>query len=179
MTDFIFLTLLYVHIVFVVAWLGTTLFGGLFLLPVMPKLSPQGRSDFSRLIVPGSLRFALIAGTIALVDGVLLYSYINVFTTANATSAEGLPYIQTGALIGFLTLAVGTMLQMRTAREIQRVSSQLQQGPEAAGVAGSGVSAGSQMQVMAKLQSRAKTTALLGAALLLIVIALMVAGANL
>ncbi len=164
MADAIFVTLLFIHIIFVVAWLGASLFGNIVLFPLIPKLSAQARSDFSRLVVPGVFRYGLIAGMIALADGVLLYIYINFVNTIYATSSAGLPLIQAGALIGLLAVILVNSIQNNTMRKIQKISTQtLSQDDQ---------------RTVGLLQNRLKIAARTGAALLVIVLVLMVVGSN-
>ncbi len=177
MADPVFLTLLFVHIVFVVAWLGASLFGNIVLFPLMPKLSPEGRSDFSKLVVPRVFRYGLVAGMIALTDGVLLYVYINFVTTDNVTSPAGLPLIQAGAIIGLGALILVNSIQNNTMRKIQRISSQ-SPGQEAPGTSSSTQMGNHSNSAIGRLQNRLKIAARTGAVLLVIVLILMVLGTN-
>ncbi len=170
MADPVFLTLLFVHIIFVVAWLGASLFGNIVLFPLMPKLSPQGKSDFSKLVVPRVFRYGLIAGMIALTDGVLLYAYISFLNTNYATSSTGLPLIQAGAIIGLVALIVVNSVQNSAMRKIQRISAQTTPSQGAQGTS-------SDTQI-GWLQNRFKVAARIGATLLVIVLVLMVLGSN-
>ncbi len=177
MADAVFLTLLFIHIIFVVAWLGASLFGNIVLFPLMPKLSVQGRSDFSKLVVPRVFRYGLIAGTIALTDGVLLYVYINVTNTSNETSSLGQPLIQAGAVIGLVALIVVNAIQNNSMRHIQRVSAQTV-SQVARGTSSSAQTSDDSTLTIGLLQNRLKITARLGATLLVIVVILMVVGSN-
>ncbi len=164
MADAIFVTLLFIHIIFVVAWLGASLFGNIVLFPLIPKLSAQARSDFSRLVVPGVFRYGFIAGMIALADGVLLYIYINVITTSNPTSLAGLPLIQAGAIIGLFAAILVNSIQNNTMRKIQKISTQTPSQDD--------------QRTVGLLQNRLKIAARTGAALLVIVLILMVVGST-
>ncbi len=177
MADAVFLTLLFIHIIFVVAWLGASLFGNIVLFPLIPKLSVQGRSDFSKLVVPRVFRYGLIAGTIALTDGVLLYVYINVTNTSNETSSLGQPLIQAGAVIGLVALIVVNAIQNNSMRHIQRVSAQTV-SQVARGTSSSAQTSDDSTLTIGLLQNRLKITARLGATLLVIVVILMVVGSN-
>ncbi len=164
MADAIFVTLLFIHIIFVVAWLGASLFGNIVLFPLIPRLSPQARSDFSRLVVPGVFRYGLIAGMIALADGVLLYIYINVVNLSYATSSVGLPLIQVGAIVGLFAAILVNSIQNNTMRKIQKISTQTPGQDD--------------QRTVGLLQNRLKIAARTGAALLVIVLILMVVGSN-
>ena len=164
MADGIFVTLLFIHIIFVVAWLGGSLFGNIALFPLIPKLSAEARSDFSRLVVPGVFRYGLIAGMIALTDGVLLYIYINFINTSYATSIPGQPLIQAGAIIGLFAAILVNSVQNNTMRKIQKISTQTPSQDE--------------QRTTGLLQNRLKVAARTGAALLVIVVILMVVGSN-
>src|SRR5713226_9708670 len=172
MFDPVFLTLLFIHIVFVVAWLGASLFGNIVLFPLMPKLSPQGRSDFSKLLVPRIFRYGLVAGMIALADGVLLYVYINFVTTNNATSRAGSPLIQAGAIIRLGALVLVNSIQNSTMRRIQRISAQIP-GQKLQGTSPSSQMENDSTLAIGRLQNRLKIIARAGAALLVIALTLM------
>ena len=177
MADAVFLTLLFIHVIFVVAWLGASLFGNIVLFPLLPKLSVQGRADFSRLVVPGIFRYGLIAGVIALTDGVLLYVYINFINTNNPTSSAGLPLIQAGAVIGLVALIVVNAIQNNAMRHIQRVSAQTV-SQVARGTSSSAQTSDDSTLTIGLLQNRLKIAARIGATLLVIVVILMIVGSN-
>ena len=177
MFDAVFLTLLFIHIIFVVAWLGASLFGNIVLFPLMPKLSVQGRSDFSKLVVPGIFRYGLVAGMIALTDGVLLYVYVNFITTNNATSLPGQPLIQGGAVIGLAALIFVNVVQNNTMKHIQRVSAQTV-SQVARGTSSSAQTSDDSTLTIGRLQNRLKIVARIGATLLVIVVILMIVGSN-
>ena len=163
-SDAIFITLLFIHIIFVVAWLGASLLGNIVLFPLIPKLSAEARSDFSRLVVPGVFRYGLIAGMIALADGVLLYIYINVINTVYMTTPAGLPFIQAGAIVGLIAAILVNSVQNNTMRKIQKISTQTPSQDE--------------LRTIGRLQNRLKVAARTGAALLVIVLVWMVVGSN-
>ncbi len=164
MADAIFVTLLFIHIIFVVAWLGASLFGNIVLFPLTPKLSLQGRSDFSKLVMPGIFRYQLIAGVIAMIDGVLLYIYINFGNTFYATSPAGLPFIQAGAIVGLFAAILVNSIQNNAMRKIQKISAQTPSEDD--------------QRTIGRLQNRLKFSARTGAALLVIVLIWMVVGSN-
>ncbi len=164
MADAIFVMLLFIHIIFVVAWLGASLFGNIVLFPLIPKLSLQGRSDFSKLVMPGIFRYGLIAGMVALTDGVLLYIYINFVNTSYATSSAGLPFIQAGGIVGLFAAILVNSIQNNAMRKIQKISTQTPSQDE--------------QRTIGLLQNRLKVAARTGAALLVIVLIWMVVGSN-
>ena len=165
MADPIFLALLYVHVIFVIAWLGATMYSNMLLLPIMGKLTQPTRAELSRVVVPRGFRYGIIMGSVALAAGVLLYGYINYATTGNATSSSGLPFIQTGALLGLLGLLIVSIVTNDIFKKMRNASAQT------SNVAASPSS-------MTGLQNRLKIVGLTGMTLLVIVVALMIIGSS-
>jgi uncharacterized membrane protein len=180
LADLVFLTLLCVHILFIVAWLGASMFGNISLSPDVPKMSSQGKADFWSIIMPKAARYGMIAGMVAVADGVLLYAYINFVNTSYAPSAAGLPFIQGGALLGLLLLLVAVFMVDRTSRRIRSLSIGIseEREPPAASASPGNDSAAAELGAAATLQKRLKLTTRVGMALLVLVLLLMVVGAN-
>ncbi len=116
----------------------------------------------------------IIMGSAALAAGVLLYGYINFLSTGNATSSSGLPFIQTGALIGLLGLVVFSIITNNIFKKMREASTQMSSVPVSSGAS---TSTGS-TSAMTGLQKRLKVVGLTGMILLVIVVALMIIGAN-
>ena len=113
-------------------------------------------------------------GSAALAAGVLLYGYINFLSKGNATSSSGLPFIQTGALLGLLGLIVFSIITNNLFKKMREASTAMSSAPVSPGVS---TSTGS-TSVMTGLQNRLKIVGLTGMILLIIVLALMIIGAN-
>ncbi|MHB8567252.1 MAG: hypothetical protein ACYC7D_13105 [Nitrososphaerales archaeon] len=172
MADYVFLTLLVIHVGAVVAWAGSALFGNMVLLPLLPKLSPGGRSDVGRLLIPKMFRYGLVMGIVALADGAVLYYYITfVGPKSEATSVLGDPYIRGGALLGLLVLIIFTWFQNGTMKKMGKISAQLAQS--APGQAGNPL-----MAQMTALQKRSAMVSRIAAGVLVLIIILMLVGAN-
>jgi uncharacterized membrane protein len=173
MADPVFLALLYTHVIFVVAWLGATLYSNMLLLPMMAKLTPPTRAELSRVVVPRSFRYGIIMGSAALAAGVLLYGYINFLSKGSATSSSGLPFIQTGALLGLLGLIVFSIITNNLFKKMREASTAMSSAPIPPGASALGSTS-----VMTGLQNRLKVVGITGMILLVIVLALMIIGAN-
>lgn len=168
MIDYIYLTLLFIHVGAVVGWAGGALVGTMVLLPLASKLSPGSRSDIGRIVIPRMIRFGLMMGIVALVDGAVLYSYITFVATSEAVSTIGTPYIGAGALLGLLVLIIFTAFQESSMKKMAKLSAQLAQSPQSSELSAQ----------MGALQKRSAMASRIGVAVLFLVIILMVVGAN-
>ena len=144
------------------------------LLPMMVRLSPPTRAELSRVVVPRSFRYGIIMGSAALAADVLLYEYIDFLSAGNGTSSSGLPLIQTGALLGLFGLIIFSIVTNNLFKKMREASTALNSVPVSSGVS---TSTGS-TSAMTGLQKRLKVVGLTGMTLLVIVLALMIIGAN-
>jgi hypothetical protein len=105
MSGAIFDTLLVIHVIFALAWLGSMI-AGIFPALTLINAKASNASTFKR----GLVLSRIIAGTggIAVVFGVALYYYINFVDKTYATSASGLPLIGAGAAFGVIAFALST-----------------------------------------------------------------------
>jgi len=150
------------------------MYSNMLLLPMMARLSPPTRAELSRVVVPRSLRYNMIMGSLALAAGVLLYGYINFMSTGNATSSSGKPLIETGALIGLLGLVFVSIITNSTFKKIRETSTQMSSVSAASDASASASSA----SAMTGLQKRLEVVGTIGMTLLVVVVALMIIGAN-
>ena len=177
MADAIFLTLLFVHVFAIVAWLGIALFGQTVLLPLFPRMTPGTRSDIMTLMGPRMLRFTVIAAGIAMVDGVILYVYINFVSTSLAPSTAGLQTIQLGAILALIAALVGTGYVNSLTKKVQQMQARMMPGPTQ-GAPPMSQGPPSSAQRIAQLQKRATVLSRVGTILLVFVLLFMVIGAN-
>lgn len=170
MIDYVFLTLLFIHITAVVGWVGGAMIGAFVLIPVQGRLSPGTRAELGKALGPLANRFSMTMAGIALADGVLLYGYLQFLAPkSEAISTLGDPLISAGAVIGLLTLLGFVLSQRSAAKQMGAIQAQMAQSPGQAGELG---------QKLAGIQKRSAMVARIGVLLFFLVIILMVVGAN-
>jgi hypothetical protein len=102
-------TILAIHVIFALVWLGAMIAGifpALRLLRAGATDSARDPAIFGRGIVLS--RVVAGAGGLAVVFGIVLYYYINFVDKTFATSASGLPLIGTGAGLGLIAFILST-----------------------------------------------------------------------
>ena len=108
-------------------------------------------------------------GSAALVFGVILYGYINFATKANATSPSGIPFIQAGALIALAGLLANSFVIWNALKKMEKLTAR--EGNVLAAPT-------TPSNEMLGLQNRIRVSGLVGMVVLIVVVALMVVGAN-
>lgn len=93
--------LLGLHIIFALAWVGTSFVGARLLLRVVQ--TPNDSSLRKRALLMRTLIAA--TGGITILVGAGFYYYINFYRTSYATSSSGVPLIDAGALLGVVAFA--------------------------------------------------------------------------
>jgi uncharacterized membrane protein len=169
MADALFLVLLILHIGAIVGWMGGAALFVSVIIPSLSKMSPPARAEFIQSALPRYLRFITGSSILAIVAGLILYGYTTQTATSLAPSAQGLIYIQAGAVLGLVVLIgilvpAGRKFISLTKQAPKSQSQPSAQDPMAAQIAG--------------LQKRMGIAGRLGAILLAFALILMVIGAS-
>lgn len=173
MADIIFLTLLFVHIITVVLWMGASILFVSVLAPSLAKVTASSRVALFKAIAPRYLRYAGSTATIAIADGLILYAYINGYisqvSSSLAPSQSGIPWILAGVLFGLAAYVIGIGVVLRSNRKLLALMSQTPISP---------TDAGGPSGEMQTLQRRIAMSSGLQAMLLFLALLSMVLGAN-
>ncbi len=169
MTDYIFVTLLVVHILAIVGWMGAAFLFSSVLGPSLSRMEPSGRAEFLSKVIPRYTMYVMATSIVAVVFGVALYGYAFEYSK-NLPSGIALTLLQAGAVVGLIALIISLGLVIPTARNLGRMLS---------GSKGGAPAPQGQTSVMAAMQSRVRIGTISVTVLLLLVLVLMVAGATL
>lgn len=169
MADYIFLTLLVVHILAIVGWMGAAFLFSSVLGPSLSHMDSSGRAEFLSKVIPRYTRYVMATSLTAVVFGVALYGYAFEYAK-NLPSGVALSLLQAGALVGLVALIVSLGLVIPTARTMGRMLND--------GKSGAPAPEGRAM-VMTSMQSRVRIGTVSVTVLLFLVLILMVVGASL
>ena len=134
------------------------------------KFSDEARADLEKLLAPRFFRYSLMMAIVALVDGAMLFAYIDFLAPrSEAVGSLGDPFIGFGALLGLLGLLIFTWFQESTVKKTKDMSVQMAQ---------SRAKAGEISVELIALQKRSVKGAKIGLVILFLVIVLMVIGTN-
>jgi uncharacterized membrane protein len=169
LTDYVFLTLLVVHILAIVGWMGAAFLFSSVLGPSLSKMEAGGRAEFLSKVIPRYTRYVMATSLTAVVFGVALYGYAFEYSK-NLPAGIALTLLQAGAVVGLVALIVSLALVIPTARTLGRMLNEGKSGaPQPPGQAG----------LMTALQSRVRIGTISVTGLLFLVLVLMVVGASL
>jgi uncharacterized membrane protein len=159
--------LAWLHILGAVGWLGTAMLFGIILGPTLAKLSPPARSELVIKLFPRFLPYLQGFLSLTLVMGVALALVVaqGDFSVFSPTNPFGL-YISVGAGLALVTVIVAMGIVVPSARKVLEMTKALAEKP--------GPPPGELMRASNKMKTGA-TAALI---LLFIVLAFMVAAAN-
>ncbi len=163
MTDYIFLTLLILHVGSIVGWMGASTMFVSVLGPSMKTMSPEAQDSFSLNLVPRYSRYVLLTSILSLIFGVLLYGYSEMPGSGVAPSSSGLIWIQAGAALGIVAFFLVLAIVFPSSKKIVKIVKETRSG-------GSGGD-------LAAVQGRVRMGAGIVSALLIVVLILMIAGA--
>lgn len=171
MADIVFLALLFIHIVTVVLWMGSSILFVSVLAPSLAKVTPSSRVDLYKAIGPAYQRYVGSNATIAIAAGLILYAYINGNITqvsGLAPSQSGMPWILAGILFGLAAYIIGLGVVLRSNSRLLKLISQTPTGQTGIGPSGE----------MQALQRRIAMSSGLQAILLALSLLSMVLGSN-
>ncbi len=163
MTDYVFLTLLILHVGSIVGWMGAAIFFVSVLGPSIKTMSPEAQDSFSLNMIPRYSRYVLVTSILSLIFGIMLYGYSEMPGSGVAVSSSGLVWIQAGAGLGVVAFILVLAIVWPSSKKIVKIVKETR----------SGGSAGA----LASVQSRARMGAGIVSALLVIVLILMITGA--
>jgi uncharacterized membrane protein len=169
LTDYIFLTLLVVHILAIVGWMGAAFVFSSVLGPSLSSMESSGRTEFLRKVIPRYTRYVLATSLVAVIFGIALYGYAFEYAK-NLPTGQALSLLQGGAVLGLIALIIALAVVLPTARSMVRL---LDKGKsEAPAPQG-------QIGGMSAMQSRVRIGTIGVTILLFVVLVLMVVGASL
>ena len=173
MTDIVFIVLLFIHIATVILWMGASVLFVSVLAPSITKFAASSKADFFKNVGPRYMRYVGGVATVAVADGLVLYSYVAGYITPVSSSvslgSSGMPWILVGILLGLSAYVVGIGVVLRSTSKLVTMMSQAPPD-QAGGEQNSGS--------LRMLQRRIAISSRLQATLLVLALIMMVIGAN-
>jgi uncharacterized membrane protein len=167
LTDYIFLTLLVVHILAIVGWMGAAFVFSSVLGPSLSKMEPLARAEFVRKIIPRYTMYVIATSLIAVTFGVLLYGYA--FETKILPTGTPLTLLQAGAVLGLIAFVIALGFVIPAARTMVRTMNENKSQSS---------SVESQTSSLSQIQFRVRAGTVAATVLLFLVLVLMVVGAT-
>ena len=167
MTDYIFATLLFLHILAVVGWMGAALLFSSVLGPSIKTMTPSGRAEFLTKTISRYTNYIFATSIGAVVFGLALYAYA--FRESLIPIGNAATLIQAGAGLGLVALILSLAVVMPSARNLVRMLKETQTSTPPPG--------SQEASIVSAIQRVRMGTGIV-AGLLFIVLILMVFGAN-
>lgn len=159
-----------VHVLLGIFWGGTVLFSMLYLDPATKAAGPAGGEVMQQLQKRGYLGAMILVGTITVITGTyLLYALIGTMGSSFMGTTRGI-LLSTGALTGFLTLAVVGSFSRPTARKMKVVAERMAESD--------GAPNPDDVAEMARLRARVTLGLRMGGVLMAVTLGAMVFGAH-
>ena len=169
MSDYIFASLLVVHIIAIVGWMGAAFLFSSVLGPSLDHMEPVARSEFLVKVVPRYMRYIAMTSVLAVIFGVGLYAYAASSSALPRTGSSALLLLQAGAGMGLIALILAFVIVLPSGRTLTRLITEGRNGPPPQG----------QADIIIRTQQRMRMASAAISALLLLVLILMVLGATL
>ena len=159
-----------VHVLLAIFWGGTALFAMLYLDPATKDAGPAGGQVMQQLQKRGFLGTMVLVGTFTVITGTyLLYALIGTLGSSFMGTTRGI-ILSTGALTGFLTLAVVASFSRPNARKMKVVADRMAESE--------GVPNPDDVAEMARLRARVTLGLRMGGVLMAVTLVAMVFGAH-
>jgi len=118
MADLVRVALLYLHIVFAVAWVGAVLFGVLVLRPAIARVPMPTRKETMRRLLPVVVRYVPTSAILTIVFGTLLYLYIGEFNVSALLGSRWGQTLFAALLVTLGTFTFGMLVVTGSARRV-------------------------------------------------------------